>query len=149
MVRLVSLFAALFILASCGAPPGGALDVSRSHASAQQKYLVTLSPLVDAVPINEIHSWEITLATSAGRPVTKARFDFDGGMPEHGHGFPTQPQVTKDLGDGRYLLEGVKFSMTGWWQMKLHIDSEFGPDDAIFNTVIGLPVLESAAAPPS
>ena len=36
-------------------------------------------------------------------------------MPEHGHGFPTVPEVTEYLGDGKYLVEGLKFSMPGWW----------------------------------
>ena len=53
----------------------------------------------------------------------------DGGMPQHGHGFPTQPRVTRELGDGRYLLEGMKFSMPGWWEIKLKVDAASGTDE--------------------
>ena len=47
-------------------------------------------------------------------------------MPQHGHGLPTRPQVTRELADGTYLIEGMKFSMTGWWEIKLAIDSPAG-----------------------
>jgi hypothetical protein len=57
-------------------------------------------------------------------------------MPQHGHGFPTQPKVTRELGDGRYLLEGMKFSMPGWWELKLKVDASSGADEITFNTII-------------
>lgn len=56
-----------------------------------------------------------------------------------GHGLPTQPQVTKELEDGTYLLEGMKFSMTGWWEIKLTIETAAGIDRVTFNTVVTSP----------
>jgi hypothetical protein len=41
-----------------------------------------------------------------GEPVENATIAVDGDMPEHGHGLPTCPQVTKYLGNGDYLVEG-------------------------------------------
>src|SRR4249920_3274177 len=32
----------------------------------------------------------------------------DGGMPQHGHGLPTRPVVSRELADGTYLMEGMK-----------------------------------------
>ncbi len=59
-----------------------------------------------------------------------------------GHGLPTQPRVTQELGEGRYLVEGMKFSMTGWWEIKLKLQSaDGGPDSVTFNKVIALPAL--------
>ena len=69
-----------------------------------------------------------------GAPVHDARFAVDGGMPQHGHGLPTQPRVTRELADGTYLLEGMKFSMTGWWEVKLAIQGPHGADKVTFNT---------------
>jgi hypothetical protein len=57
-------------------------------------------------------------------------------MPQHGHGFPTQPRATRELEKGRYLLEGMKFSMPGWWEIKLKVDAAAGHDEVTFNTVI-------------
>ena len=48
-----------------------------------------------------------------------------GGMPEHGHGFPSLPLATESLGAGDYLIEGVEFNMEGLWQIVLRLD---GPD---------------------
>jgi len=44
--------------------------------------------------------------------------------------------VTQELADGIYLIEGMKFSMTGWWEIKLAIDSPEGADKVTFNTVV-------------
>jgi hypothetical protein len=52
---------------------------------------------------------------------------------------PTRPQVTEELAEGTYLLEGMKFSMTGWWEIKLAIDSPEGVDKVTFNTVVKTP----------
>ena len=33
-------------------------------------------------------------------------------------------------------MEGMKFSMTGWWEIKLAIQAAGGEDTAVFNTVV-------------
>ena len=127
----------LALVAGCvmsGVPDG--LDLRLTRPSARQTYLVTMSSLDHQAKINQMHSWEIAVRTAAGAPVTNAKIGFDGGMPEHGHGFPTSPRVTAELGEGRYRLDGVKFSMSGWWEMKLTINTPLGTDKVIFNTVV-------------
>ncbi|MGI9227383.1 MAG: FixH family protein, partial [Gammaproteobacteria bacterium] len=57
----------------------------------------------------------------------------DGGMPEHNHGFPTRPQVTKNLGDGCYLLEGMKFHMGGLWTISISITDNNVSDNVTFD----------------
>ena len=112
------------------------LDFSQDRMTAREKYRVQIHPLADPVAINKIHAWEISLRTVAGQPVAGARIQVAGGMPQHGHGFPTRPRVTKELPDGRYLLEGMKFSMPGWWEIKLKVDAAPGADDITFNTMV-------------
>ena len=84
----------------------------------------------------ELHSWLLTLKTAAGQPVEGAAITIDGGMPQHGHGLPTSPEVTDYLGDGRYRIEGVKFTMSGWWQLRFAISAAAGSDSAVFNVVL-------------
>ena len=112
------------------------LDLSMAKLSNAGLYRVTLSP--DALPITvrKMHVWTVTLLTSAGAPVTQAAIAISGGMPQHGHGLPTTPQVTKNLGNGRYLIEGVKFNMRGWWTFDLAVDGEHGADGVTFNIVL-------------
>jgi hypothetical protein len=92
------------------------------------------------IALNKLHSWEVRVSSPDGAPVLHAHINVDGGMPQHGHGLPTQPRVTQELGEGRYLLEGMKFSMTGWWVIKLKVQTEQrGADEVTFNKVIELP----------
>jgi hypothetical protein len=126
------------------APPG--LDLALTRPTDQNRYVVTLQPPAAPIRINQMHAWEIRVTSASGEPVAQARIDVDGGMPQHGHGFPTHPAVTQELGDGRYLLQGMKFSMTGWWEIKLSIRSATGADRVTFNTVISLPTAESRSA---
>ncbi len=93
----------------------------QQKASVDGHFLVTLAPDVVPVPMNRIHAWTVTVTTPDGVPVTGARVSFDGGMPDHDHGFPTRPRVQGEVDAGRYRIDGIKFSMSGWWRMELGI----------------------------
>ena len=54
-------------------------------------------------------------------------------MPQHGHGLPTKPQVTRELGNGDHLVEGMKFNMGGWWVVKFRVNAMAGSDSLVFN----------------
>jgi hypothetical protein len=133
--RFISIALLTTALAACGTPPND-LDLSLRHPSVQGRYLVQMEPPEAAPTINEIHAWQIKLSSPDGAPVHNARITVDGGMPQHGHGLPTQPKVTREVADGTYLMEGMKFSMTGWWEIKLAIQAADGSDTAVFNTVV-------------
>lgn len=127
--------AALATTTACMSPPQD-LDLALTRPSVDNKYVVTLQPPAKPAAINQLHAWQMKIATPAGAPVTNARIKVDGGMPQHGHGLPTRPQVTRELPDGGYLIEGMKFSMTGWWEIKLAIEGTAGADRVTFNTVV-------------
>lgn len=78
------------------------------------------------IEINSIHSWEIVLTDEQG-PIEEATLTVTGGMPEHNHGMPTQPQITQQLAAGRYLLEGVRFHMPGLWRITAVVTRESAP----------------------
>jgi len=128
-------------LVACGTPPKD-LDLSLRHATTQGRYVVQMEPPAAAPAINQIHAWQIKVSSPDGAPVRHARIAVNGGMPQHGHGLPTRPQVTRELADGTYLMEGMKFSMTGWWEIKLAIDAGNGSDAVVFNTVIDPPAVK-------
>jgi hypothetical protein len=142
MIRKISAaaaFAAVSVLTTgCMTPPKD-LDLSLDKRSAQGLYQVALVPPAQPPAINQLHSWKVRLATADGSPVHGARFLVDGGMPQHGHGLPTQPRVTRELESGTYALDGMKFSMTGWWEVKLAIEGPQGSDKVTFNTVVDNP----------
>lgn len=125
-------------LAGCMTPPRG-LDLSETRPTIDQQYVVSIRPVAEPIVINQMHAWEVKVISPGGAPVRGARIDVDGGMPQHGHGLPTQPRVTQELGDGRYLVEGMKFSMNGWWELKLRVQAAGVSDRVTFNRVIDLP----------
>ena len=112
------------------------LDLSMAKLSNAGLYRATLSPDAMPITVRKMHVWTVTLLTAAGAPVVQAGIVIRGGMPQHGHGLPTTPQVTKNLGNGRYLIEGVKFNMRGWWIFELGVDGEDGADVVTFNIVL-------------
>ncbi|MBX3620871.1 MAG: FixH family protein [Rhizobacter sp.] len=127
----------LVAVAACSVPHD--LDLSLERRSEAGRYVVALQPPASAPALNQLHAWEVTVNTPDGQPVRHAHIDVDGGMPQHGHGLPTRPRVTRELGEGRYLIEGMKFSMTGWWEIKLALQSPAGADKVTFNTVVKRP----------
>jgi hypothetical protein len=132
-------FAAVAALAMAGCSTPRDLDLSLDKASASGLYRVALVPPAQAPAINQLHSWKVKVATPDGTPVHGAVFAVGGGMPQHGHGLPTQPRVTREVADGTYQLDGMKFSMTGWWEVKLDIQGPGGTDKVTFNTVVDNP----------
>ena len=100
--------------------------------SANGTYTVFLRPN-EVLRLRKLQTLRVLVVDAAGRPVEDARITVDGGMPEHGHGLPTQPRVEGTLGGGMYDIEGLRFSMGGWWEVKLSIDSPRGADRVTFN----------------
>ena len=133
--RFAATLAGALLLAACATPPTG-LDLSLQHPSRQGKFVVRMDPPATFPAINQMHSWQVRLSTADGSPVSQALISFDGGMPQHGHGFPTKPRVTRELAPGVYALEGMKFSMTGWWDMRLTIRAGDTSDTAVFNVIV-------------
>ena len=138
--RLVPATLAAIALAACmqhaQSNPPASLDLSLARSTESGTYIVQIEPPAPAPKVNQIHSWQIELRTKSGEPVQGAQILVSGGMPEHGHGFPTEPRVTAQSQPGHYLLEGMKFNMTGWWEIKLKVESPLGRDDVTFNTVL-------------
>lgn len=76
------------------------------------------------IEINRMHSWVLHIETQDGRPVIGATIDVDGGMPAHDHGLPTKPRVTRELGNGDYRLDGLRFHMRGYWEIVVTITAD-------------------------
>lgn len=125
----------------CVALINGALADSKvttwDQTSENGVFEVTLNPQTDeSIEISEFLEWTVTVKTPDGEPVTPARITVDGGMPMHGHGLPSQPQVGEYLGEGKYLLKGLMFSMHGRWEILLDIQSRSLSDTVRFEIVL-------------
>ena len=102
------------------------------RASASQTYramLITAEPLRP----RKLQTVQVVITDRDGHPVDGATIGIDGGMPQHGHGLPTRPRISKALGGGTYEIEGLRFNMGGWWELKLSITGATGTDIVTFN----------------
>jgi hypothetical protein len=103
--------------------------------SAARQFTATLQPDQPLRP-RRMQTVRVRLTDAAGAPVENATILVDGGMPEHGHGLPTRPRMTRAIEPGLYEIEGVRFNMGGWWEFKLAIDAQGGSDVVTFNLVL-------------
>lgn len=76
--------------------------------------------------LNRMHSWILHIENESGTEVEGATVEVEGGMPEHDHGLPTQPRVTEELGGGDYKLEGMRFHMSGYWEIVVSVTTDDG-----------------------
>ena len=120
------------VLAAQVRPPAQAEFGLGPRTSSQGVYTATLEP-AEPLRRRQLQKIVVRVADANGRPIDGASISIDGGMPEHMHGLPTRPRVTRSLGSGMYEIEGVRFSMGGWWELKLAIESPAGADNVTFN----------------
>ena len=99
--------------ASAGATP--APNVQMGVLSEEGLFVGSWISDLDVPPINVVHEWVLHIETPGGEAIEGAIVSLNGDMPAHGHGMPTQPQVSEDLGGGDYRVEGMSFQMGGYW----------------------------------
>lgn len=87
-----------------------------------------LNPLA----INQIHTWHIRILDAQGMHL-QAQMSISGGMPEHDHGMPTAPQITSQLENGDYRLEGMRFHMPGLWQLLIELSIDGNQQIAVID----------------
>jgi hypothetical protein len=102
------------------------------RTSANGRYVATLEPARPLRP-RQMQTVRVTVRDAEGRAIDDAQISIDGGMPQHGHGLPTRPRVTGNLGDGIYEIDGARFNMGGWWEFTLAIAGSRGADTVTFN----------------
>lgn len=112
------------------------LDYSTTRLSNTGLFQVSFTASEPAIPVNRLHTWTLHVETPDGQPIDDATIAVDGDMPQHGHGLPTRPQVTQNLGNGDYLVEGMKFQMGGWWVMDFDITAAGQSDRVSFNLML-------------
>jgi hypothetical protein len=112
------------------------LDLSTTRLSQQGLYQVSYTADQGSVGINTLQSWTLHIETPSAQSVRNATITVDGDMPQHRHGLPTRPQVTENLGNGDYKVEGLRFHMPGWWVMEFEITANGETDRVQFNMML-------------
>lgn len=139
---------AVALAAGCGgngaagpaaSPATSGVDAARVATSEKGLFRVSYETAVTPPPLHSIHDWILTVTDADGNAVDGANVLIDGDMPEHQHGLPTKPEVTEALGDGRYRVEGMKFSMPGFWQVSVFVQAGGEYDTATFDLTLDPP----------
>lgn len=129
----ISAFAALHFGRGRGSARPAAQEFGTGpRTSAKGLYSATLVGAGSLKP-RKMYALQVAITDAAGKPLPGAVITVDGGMPQHGHGLPTRPRVTKDSGNGSYEISGLRFNMGGWWELKLEIRTPAGTDTVTFN----------------
>jgi hypothetical protein len=126
------LFALSLVLTLCSA---NAADIRLPDLSGvtDQGFKIEIYSELSPLSINTIHSWHIRVLDRDGEIIELEELNVFGGMPEHDHGLPTQPEVTRRLDNGDYLLEGVRFHMQGLWELQIEFQYAGVDDTAIID----------------
>ena len=99
-------------------------------------FLARLRPPETGIRLGEFQQWELSLQDSQARAIDDASIAVGGGMPNHAHGLPSQPLVTGYLGNGRYLIEGMKLHMDGSWIIAFGVETARAKDRLMFEIEI-------------
>ncbi len=108
----------------------------QSWSTRSGYYRVSYKSRLEPLAINRMHDWVIHVEDAEGTPVNNATLSVTGGMPKHNHGLPTEPRMTKSLGNGDYLMEGMRFHMSGDWELTVTVDAAGRRDTAIISLTI-------------
>ncbi len=96
--------------------------------SESGQYRISARPAAEPVELHQMHDWIVGIELTGESSEVPSAVHFDGGMPSHGHGFVTAPRVTKNLGGGEFLVEGVKFHMAGEWVIEITVTGRASAD---------------------
>lgn len=74
-----------------------------------------------SMPVNTIVSVVVRLHDRAGKEILGARIGVEGRALEIDRPLPTAARMGRELGRGRYRIDGLKFDTAGPWQIALDI----------------------------
>lgn len=89
---------------------------------------VVIESSMPAPPERGNNDWTIQLLDANGAPISDATVGITPFMPKHGHGSSVKAAITP-LGDGRYDLNPVNFSMAGVWEVTIDVELAGGATD--------------------
>lgn len=142
--RLFAIAVTLAVVVGFGGcmPPTSMLpeDISRPadsefgpgpRSSSSGRYEARLE-LAGALSVGPMHGMTLHVGRTDSAALENVAITVGGGMPEHGHGLPTNPRATRQS-DGSFRVDGVRFNMGGWWVLAFAIDGPQGRDTVSFN----------------
>ncbi len=87
----------------------------QGHYTTDQ-HSIKLYTQPENIPLNEFHTWFITIKNNNKNSPNILSISLDGKMPKHMHGLPTNPEIKNTI-EGEFEIKGLKFQMAGEWML--------------------------------
>ena len=128
---IVVLVAGCMTTADAFAAPADNRVMGEARVTHKGLYRITVEAPTP-IPTNRFQALSIAVTAADGKPLTEATLAVSASMPQHGHGMLVQPRVSRQPGSGKFLAEGLKFHMPGYWEVKLSVTAAGQTDDLMF-----------------
>lgn len=99
-------------------------DDGGEWVSERGGFTIYFESSLEPIVINKIHTWTLHIKTADAMPLSGAEISVVGGMPLHNHGLPTRPRVSEESRPGDYRLDGMRFHMSGDWEIAITIKAD-------------------------
>lgn len=127
---IIVLVSGCITVAAVAAPADNRVP-GETRATHKGLYRITVEAPT-SIPTNRFQAWSIAVTAADGKPLTETALAVSASMPQHGHGMLVQPRVSRQPGSGKFLVEGLKFHMPGYWEVKLTVTATGQTDDLMF-----------------
>ena len=74
-----------------------------------------------APPRRGMNAWKLIVTDKAGAPISDAEVTVTGTMPDHQHGWPTPPTITKGADGMTFDFAQLNLSMAGVWTVTFEV----------------------------
>lgn len=113
-------------------PPTDNRVAGETRLTQKGLYRITVEKAPTPVPTNRLQTWVVAVTNADGKPLPAAMLAVSGSMPQHGHGMLVDPRASRQTESGRFLVEGLKFHMPGYWEVKFTVTADGRADDLVF-----------------
>ena len=121
--------------------------LSFTRVTSSGRFQATLTPSVQPIPINTVHSWTLQLVSLGSQAAEIQELGLEGGMAGHTHGLATAPEIQPGDHPGQFQVKGLRFQMSGTWDLKLVLVNAAGVwDRAVFSVPVGI-AAEATSSP--
>ena len=102
--------------------------------SHNERYVASLVPSSTPPHLGQPLEWTIVIRNAAGISQEHASLLVDSWMPDDSAS-GSRSYATRELGAGRYRVDGLRFDRQGWWNVRLRVSAAGTTDSLAFNLV--------------
>ncbi len=88
---------------------------------------------VSPIPLNKAHSWRLKIEAQDGSPVDDADISVVFGIPANKNNTVAKSENVQNMGRGKFIIEGVIFTMPGQWEIWINIVVASRQDKVVFS----------------